>query len=147
MSQELRSNHFLDDEGHPEGGSTEATGLLISWQRGPLGRGPERSEPNGCFVETVIEAAVDRIEFYQRTQFACDENAQALKDLRSALSHLRSRTERRENEGVEGTCGVDLDRQCLSDSENTVAIFPPRGFQEFELARRSPYFRYVNAND
>lgn len=103
MKQPIHAEHWLDSDGHPQGGITQATGLLISWQNGPLGRGDERREPNGAFVETVIEAARDRLEFYQRSRFACQENALALKRLESAIDALSMRTERREAEGVEGT--------------------------------------------
>lgn len=102
MSQ-FTSHHFADAQGRPEGGQTYATGLAIAWQRGPLGRGEERLNPNGCFVETVIEAAIDRIEFYQKSPFRCDRNEEALTHLKAAVAALNSRTLERETRGVEGT--------------------------------------------
>lgn len=101
----LVCENWLDREGRPEGGVVSATGLQIKWQSGPLGRGLDRKEPNGAFVETVITAALQRIEHYQTLQFACDENAQAIEHLRAAIAVLESRTARRENAGVEGTHG------------------------------------------
>jgi len=92
-------------EGKPHGGTVKGTGLEISWQKGPLGRGTERKEPNGAFVETVIAAALQRIEFYQASGFACSENASAIQNLKSALSVLDFRTQQREGAGVEGTHG------------------------------------------
>lgn len=79
--------------------------LRIDWQDGPLVDPVtgERREPNGCFVETVIRAAVGRLEHYQAGRFACEENAHALVDLRSALEFLDKRTAAREAQGVEGT--------------------------------------------
>ena len=62
-----------------------------------------RREPNGAFVEDVIAAAMDRIEFYEASQFACDENKAALKHLDAALAVLDSRTKDREARDVEGT--------------------------------------------
>lgn len=103
MIQPLQSSQFSDESGAPEGGVTQSTGLLVSWQRGPLGRGEERKEPNGAFVETVIAAAIDRLEFYQRSRFNCEENAKALDHLNEALAVLSSRTREREARGVEGT--------------------------------------------
>ena len=79
------------------------TGLSIDWQNGALASETGRSEPNGAFVETVILAARRRIEYYQRTKFACDENADAIDHLNGALEVLQGRTARREAAGVEGT--------------------------------------------
>jgi hypothetical protein len=103
MRQDLFARHFYDEHGNPAGGTTYAPGLCIGWQHGPLGRGAERRPPNGCFVETVIAAAMDRLDFYQRGKFACDENAEALKHLQYALQVLNDRTARREAREVEGT--------------------------------------------
>jgi hypothetical protein len=54
-------------------------------------------------VEDIIAAAADRLEYYQRTQFTCHENAMALESLRGALGFLDSRTKDREARAVEGT--------------------------------------------
>jgi len=102
-STELVSEHRLDADGNPAGGATVVCGVRIQWQDGPLGRGQERREPNGAFVEDVIRAAAERLVFYQSTKFACDENAQALARLRSAVNILQSRTKKRERRDVEGT--------------------------------------------
>lgn len=97
------SEHWTDARGRPEGGVSTGMGFTISWQHGPLGRGTSRRDPNGAFVETIIAAAKDRIEFYQDGQFACEENAQAIAALDRALEYLNARTARREAEGIEGT--------------------------------------------
>lgn len=91
-----------DDNGNPTGGTVVGKGLLIMWQDGPLGRGAERAEPNGAFVETVINACMMRLGFYQK-KFPCRENAKALSCLETALFHLNERTKNREARGVEGT--------------------------------------------
>jgi len=103
MQQKFTAENHLDDEGRPAGGFVEATGLRIDWQNGPLGRGEDRIEPNGAFVETVIAAAVQRIEHYQSGQFRCRENAIAITKLEEALHWLNARTNRREAADVEGT--------------------------------------------
>ena len=117
MTQHITSKHEVvperDDEGVrradggcPAGGETTATGLSIQWQDGPLGRGADRKEPNGAFVETVILAAIDRLRFYQtaaKGKFACPENEQAIALLASARAHLEARTKDREQREVEGT--------------------------------------------
>lgn len=87
----------------PAGGVIFGPGLCISWQNGPLGRDADRKEPNGCFVETVIQAAISRLEFYQSSPFRCTENQVALDHMRMALGSLESRTARREEQQVEGT--------------------------------------------
>ncbi len=76
---------------------------MISWQNGPLGRGDDRREPNGAFVEDVIQAVIGRIEFYQQSEFACIENSVALTHLRKSLQALDERTKDRETRDVEGT--------------------------------------------
>jgi hypothetical protein len=91
-----------DENGNPTGGMVNGTGLHIEWQDGPLGRGEEREEPNGAFVETVIDAARQRIEFYQASRFKCRENAIAITKLEEALLWLNKRTSDREKRNVEG---------------------------------------------
>lgn len=103
MKQRITSEHRVDMDGRPAGGSTRGTGIVIDWQNGPLGRGNDRLAPNGAFVEGVIEAALDRLAFYQSGQFRCRENALAITKLEEALHWLQSRTSRREEAGVEGT--------------------------------------------
>lgn len=99
------SNHS-DEDDNPTGGTCAGRGLQIHWQDEPLGHGKDRKEPTGAFVETVIQAAKQRLEFYQKSKFACDENQKAIWYLLSALRILESRTEQREARGVEGTHGV-----------------------------------------
>ena len=114
MKQGFTSHHFTrsrgwkrpddpsSDEVVPMGGHTFGIGFSISWQNGPLGRGVDRTLPNGAFVEDIIDAARDRIEHYQ-TLFPCAENDEALEHLRAALTALDRRTKDREARKVEGT--------------------------------------------
>jgi len=96
---------FVDDKGRPEGGTTQGPGLLVSWQRGPLkdSASGEENPRNGAFVMDLIMATIQRIEFYQRSEFACDENAEALLHLNQAYDVLQSRIDRRTAEGTQGT--------------------------------------------
>ena len=72
-------NRELD--GNPAGGYVAGVGFRIDWQDGPLGRGEERREPNGAFVEDVLLACLERMRFYQGEsedgsgRFRCRENA------------------------------------------------------------------------
>ena len=95
--------NLLDGRGNPSGGNAFGLGIMITWQNGPLGKGTERKEPNGAFVETVIAIAKKRLEFYQNGKFSCTENAEAIRHLQLALEVLDSRTKKREDRGVEGT--------------------------------------------
>ena len=97
------SEHWSDTNDKPAGGVSSGTGFTISWQNGPLNRGPDRKDPNGAFVETVLAAVADRIQFYNSAGYQCDENDQALHCIAEALKALNSRTSRRETAGVEGT--------------------------------------------
>lgn len=103
MRQDISATNFNDENGNPAGGSVDGVGLLITWQNGPLGRDDERAEPNGAFVETVIASALQRIQYYQDSKFACSENQTAIFLLESALTVLDNRTKDREARAVEGT--------------------------------------------
>ena len=106
MRQAITGNHFSDADGNPAGGHTTGIGIDIQWQNGPLGRGESRQPANGAFVEGVIAAAVDRLEFYQRGKFACRENALAITKLQEAMHWCQHRTADREARQVEGTHAV-----------------------------------------
>lgn len=103
MQQQISVENFLDENGKPAGGTVNGAGITIHWQNGPLGRGDDRIPPNGAFVEGVIEAARQRIEWYNANGFACRENSLAITKLEEALHWLNARTARREAAGVEGT--------------------------------------------
>ncbi len=103
MKQGHFEEHWCDEHGNPAGGVSTGKGATISWQHGPLGRGNARREPNGAFVEDVIQMVIGRIEFYQQSRFACEDNEEALRGLRSAADALDRRTRDRENRDVEGT--------------------------------------------
>lgn len=88
----MKSEHRIDEAGNPAGGLTYGTGYAIIWQDGPLGRGGDWKEPNGALVENVIEAAIDRLEFFQRSKFACEDIGKAIERLYAALDALATRT-------------------------------------------------------
>lgn len=103
MLQDIVGKHEVDENGMPAGGHTTGVGIDIHWQNGPLGRGKDRKEPNGAFVEGVIAAAIDRIQWYQSSKFKCRENALAITKLEEALLWMQWRTIQREKRNVEGT--------------------------------------------
>ena len=116
MQNKIHAQHWNDSDGNPAGGSTFGNGFAISWQNGPLGRhasectsggacveGCTRKPPNGAFVEDIIAAALDRINYYQKSKFNCVSNAEAMVHLKAALNSLNQRTAERETRAVEGT--------------------------------------------
>ena len=103
MLAKYQAYNRSDENENPTGGNIVGTGLNIVWQDGPLGIGADRKEPNGAFVETVIDAARQRISFYQESKYKCRENAIAITKLEEALLWLNKRTVDREHRNVEGT--------------------------------------------
>lgn len=105
MRSPIESHHQTAD-GKPAGGTTTARGVKVDWQNGPLAVEGQRVEPNGAFVEDVIAIALDRLEYYNSTEFRCRENSLAITKLEEALHWLDHRTRDREARGVEGTHAV-----------------------------------------
>ncbi|UNA01564.1 hypothetical protein MG295_00147 [Bacillus phage vB_BcgM] len=75
---------------------------LIRFQEGAI----KEHGVNGVTNEDLIAMIMKRIECFQETKFACDDNEEALKGLRKALYHLTARTRERKARGVEGTTQV-----------------------------------------
>lgn len=103
MNQELEFENSMDQYGFPSGGFVRGVGIRIEWQNGPLGRGDDRKEPNGAFVEGVISAVLQRLQHYQVSSFKCAENEFAIAGLEGALRSLEARTKERDLRKVEGT--------------------------------------------
>ena len=100
MKRGFFDEHWHDENGNPTGGVTSGRGFAISWQHGSLGRGNDRKEPNGAFVEDVLDAVIKRLEHYQNSKFACEENENAIHFLHCAAAQLDNRTKSREERGV-----------------------------------------------
>ena len=103
--QGFYEEHWTDENDNPGGGVSTGRGFAVSWQNGPLGKigTPERREPNGAFVEDIIDVAIGRIEYYENSKFACEENAEVIRLLRQANEVLDSRTKRRVADKTEGS--------------------------------------------
>ena len=101
-TQALECDNVHDENGNPTGGSVRSNGLSIDWQNGPLGRGADKVEPSGAFVEDVILAASQRLHFYNNGKFSCRQNAIAITKLEEALHWLQDRHEDRERREVQG---------------------------------------------
>ena len=120
MLQQITEQHEVDENQCPTGGKTSAVGIRIDWQNGPLGRGVNRREPNGAFIEGVLQAAAGRLRFYQASKFSCRENALALTKIEEAILWLQARTQRREIAGIEGTHAEDSARPDTTRPDTTL---------------------------
>lgn len=103
---QLDCENFNDEDGNPAGGFVRGVGFTVEWQNGPLVVEGERREQSGAFVEDVLRAAIQRMQYYQSSKFACRENALAITHMEEALHWLNHRTAAREARGVEGTHSV-----------------------------------------
>lgn len=73
---------------------------MVRFQKGP------RSAPNartGVLDVDLIEIVRDRLKAFQKGEYACQENAQALGYLEAALMAMNARVENRIERGVLGT--------------------------------------------
>jgi|ERR1700730_4324707 len=71
----------------------------ISFQNGPIAE----AGVNGVTQEALIAIVMDRLQSFQKGQYACRENALALTKIEEAQHWLFSRTLARMQRGVEGT--------------------------------------------
>lgn len=107
--QSLNCHNSMDGE-NPTGGGVydgvrdENPKITIVWQNGPRGINPDGSldESNGAFVEDVIYAALQRLQFFQNSKYSTRENAIAITKLEEALMILNHRRLDRAMRSVEG---------------------------------------------
>ncbi len=111
QSEKLTKSEFTTDErGNPTGGKTflslarngevsKRLAIEINYQDGIVGDVGQ----TGAFVEDVLEAARQRLQFFQASKFRCRENAIALTKIEEALQWLDWRTRKRLLEGVENS--------------------------------------------
>lgn len=102
---QLDCENFNDDDGNPAGGYAKGPGFAIDWQNGPLvdPATGDRHEQTGAFVEDVLRAVIQRVEYYNGTKFRCRENSLAITHMEEAVHWFNARTADREDRGVEGT--------------------------------------------
>lgn len=72
---------------------------VILFQNGPI----KEVGVNGVTHEALLAILIDRMESFQKGDYACHDNEVALGDLRTALFRLQKRTRERIARGVEGT--------------------------------------------
>ncbi len=95
----VTSFHNRSKDGNPYGGKYMGIGFEINWQTGVV----EDGQQNGAFPTDILEAVKSRLAHFQTTKFACEENAQAIANIESAINCLESRLLRRKTAGVENT--------------------------------------------
>lgn len=81
-------------------GDTPYCHVEIQFQKGP------RNDPNsiaGVLEGDLLEIVRDRLKAFQAGDFACDENAEALKYVELALMFMNRRAEERASRNVLGT--------------------------------------------
>lgn len=115
INPEIVAKNIVDENGNPAGGSVNLrigenrNPLRVQWQDGPRGTGETNADgspillpPNGAFVEDVIYAALQRLEFFNDGKYRDRANSIAISFLESALWALKDRQLERSHRGVEG---------------------------------------------
>ena len=74
----------------------------VHFQEGPI----KECGVNGVCNEDLIAMVICRLECFQKSEYACRDNAVAITKLEEALLWLRKRTMGRENRSVEGTSKI-----------------------------------------
>lgn len=95
------ASHLYVMRVHPGPGRTltEPHVQTLLFQHGPIGD----VGVNGITHEVLLAILRDRLECFQKSKYACRENALALTKLEEAAMWLESRTKARVVRGVEGT--------------------------------------------
>lgn len=71
----------------------------VNFQEGPI----KENGVNGVANEDLILMVITRLQAFQKSPYACEDNENAIKKLKEALTCLRHRTMDREKRKVEGT--------------------------------------------
>jgi len=115
----LEATNQLDANGNPTGGAVmlqvkrgnqeQLPVLIVNWQDGPRGTGetnadgsPKLADPNGAFVEDVLWAALQRLEFFNESKYRDRANSLAITHIEQALQALKDRQLERSFRNVEG---------------------------------------------
>ena len=97
------NSNWTDDAGNHAGGQSTGIGSTLPSNREPVLEGFR----NGAFLIDVLGACIDQLQYFQKSKFASDENAEALVHLEAGLECLQRRLSRRKAEGVLGTHRLD----------------------------------------
>lgn len=89
----------------------------IDFQNGPIAE----HGVNGLTQEVLLAIVIDRLEAFQRGPFACKDNEDALGMIKGGLTCLLKRTQRRMEQGVEGTHQHHVEPAPLPEPDATIA--------------------------
>lgn len=97
------AQNLTDDDDNPSGGCVVGKGIDIQWQNGARATDSEMmKDSNGAFVEDVLWAALQRLQYFQDSKYRSRENAMAITHIEEALGALNLRRLARSMRGVEG---------------------------------------------
>lgn len=114
INPKLQATNVLDVNGNPTGGEVllqvqkgempEFPCLIVKWQDGPRGTAEDDTltDPNGAFVEDVLWAALERLEFFNESKYRDRANSLAITHIEQALQALKDRQLERSHRNVEG---------------------------------------------
>jgi hypothetical protein len=118
INPSIEAVNKLDSDANPTGGSvdlhvtkngdSEFPALIVNWQDGPRGMAtnpdgsPTLADPNGAFVEDVLWAALQRLEFFNESKYRDRGNSLAITHIEGALQALKDRQLERSYRNVEG---------------------------------------------
>lgn len=119
INPNLVAENVLDSHENPTGGEVylqvkkrsqeQFPCLIINWQDGPRGTdqvnadgSPVLADPNGAFVEDVLWAALQRLEFFNQSKYRDRANSMAITHIEQALQALKDRQLERSHRNVEG---------------------------------------------
>lgn len=115
INPDLTAHNVVDEDGNPTGGGVNLrigethNPIRIQWQNGPRGTGETNADgspvllpPNGAFVEDVLWAALQRLEFFNAGKYRDRANSLAITHIEQALQALKDRQLERSYRGVEG---------------------------------------------
>lgn len=113
VNPDIEATNEVDGAGNPtgggvllyvnKGGDDEFPAVHIAWQDGPRGQADGTlADPNGAFVEDVIWAALQRLEFFNESKYRDRANSLAITHLEQALQALKDRQLERSHRNVEG---------------------------------------------
>jgi hypothetical protein len=94
-------HHFVVRQRKPDNPDSARGKVLtrVDFQEGPI----KEVGVNGLQNEDLLAMVIRRLEGFQASPFACNENAMALQKVEEAMMWLKRRTAGREQRGVEGT--------------------------------------------
>jgi len=104
QSNPVRARNYTDADGNPAGGYVHGPGLCVAFQDGPRGKDADgKLKPaNGAFVEDLLVAALQRLEFFQQSRYVHEKNQEAINHIVDALRALDTRARERSARGVLG---------------------------------------------